>query len=149
MRWKPQLVATDRKGFRLIWRFLRPLHLRAAGTRLARDCLRAVRRQAGAAEDLMDEWTAGPLVREIIEACAAAGTAKQKLAVLADGYRAIYNVSGDIIPLAPLTPESSPTAPASAPEWQTHLRHRRAAALGFRVWTTSVHSRGGFGMPRG
>ena len=34
---------------------------------------------------------------ECIEACAAAGTAEQKLVVLADGYRAIYNASGDII----------------------------------------------------
>src|SRR5215813_10516966 len=45
----------------------------------------------GLLQTLMDEWTAGPLVREIIEACAAAPTATEKLSVLADGYRAIYN----------------------------------------------------------
>ena len=33
----------------------------------------------GLLKTLMDEWTAGPLVREIIEACAAAGTADTPL----------------------------------------------------------------------
>src|SRR5262245_55979652 len=45
----------------------------------------------------MDIWSAGPLVREIIEACAAAGSGAEKLDVLADGYVAIYRASGDII----------------------------------------------------
>jgi AcrR family transcriptional regulator len=51
----------------------------------------------GLLKTLMDSWTAGPLVLEIIEACAAAPTGAQKLHVLADGYVAIYRASGDII----------------------------------------------------
>jgi AcrR family transcriptional regulator len=51
----------------------------------------------GLLKTLMDSWTAGPLVLEIIEACAAAPTAPEKLRVLADGYVAIYQASGDII----------------------------------------------------
>jgi len=51
----------------------------------------------GLLKTLMDSWTAGPLVREIIEACAAARSGAEKLAVLADGYVAIIKASGDII----------------------------------------------------
>src|SRR5262245_35511817 len=51
----------------------------------------------GLLKTLMDAWTAGPLVLEIIEACAAAGSGAEKLLVLADGYVAIYEDSGDII----------------------------------------------------
>ena len=51
----------------------------------------------GLLKTLMDEWTASPLVRDIIEACASAGTATEKLHALADGYLAIYEASGDII----------------------------------------------------
>jgi AcrR family transcriptional regulator len=53
----------------------------------------------GLLKTLMDTWTAGPLVREIIEACAAAPSGAEKLRVLADGYVAIYRASGDIIPI--------------------------------------------------
>src|SRR5215467_16292412 len=49
----------------------------------------------GLLKTLMDAWTAGPLVREIIEACAAARSGAEKMRVLAEGYRAIYNASGD------------------------------------------------------
>src|SRR5215813_11673836 len=49
----------------------------------------------GLLKTLMDFWTAGPLVLEIIEACEAAGSGAEKLHVLADGYVAIYNASGD------------------------------------------------------
>jgi AcrR family transcriptional regulator len=51
----------------------------------------------GLLKTLMDSWTAGPLVLQIIEACAAAPTAADRLDVLADGYMAIYRASGDII----------------------------------------------------
>jgi AcrR family transcriptional regulator len=51
----------------------------------------------GLLKTLMDAWTAGPLVRQIIEASAAAPTGAEKLQVLADGYIAIYRASGDII----------------------------------------------------
>src|SRR5215510_10130060 len=50
----------------------------------------------GLLKTLMDSWTAGPLVREIIEACAAARSGAEKLHVLADGYLAIYKAFGDI-----------------------------------------------------
>jgi AcrR family transcriptional regulator len=53
----------------------------------------------GLLKTLMDAWTAGPLVREIIEACAAARSGTEKLGVLADGYVALYKASGDIIPI--------------------------------------------------
>src|SRR5215470_8915673 len=53
----------------------------------------------GLLKTLMDTWTAGPLVRQIIEDCAAARTGADKLRVLADGYIAIYHASGDIIPI--------------------------------------------------
>jgi AcrR family transcriptional regulator len=53
----------------------------------------------GLLKTLMDAWTAGPLVREIIEACAAARSGAEKLHVLADGYVAIIKASGDIIPI--------------------------------------------------
>jgi AcrR family transcriptional regulator len=51
----------------------------------------------GLLKTLMDSWTAGPLVREIIESCAAARTGADKLQVLADGYVTLYKASGDII----------------------------------------------------
>src|SRR5215813_2933816 len=51
----------------------------------------------GLLKTLMDAWTAGPLVLEIIQACAAARSGHEKLNALADGYVAIYEDSGDII----------------------------------------------------
>jgi AcrR family transcriptional regulator len=51
----------------------------------------------GLLKTLMDIWSAGPLVREIIEACRAEEAGAEKLRVLADGYVAIYKASGDII----------------------------------------------------
>src|SRR5262245_32330314 len=51
----------------------------------------------GLLKTLMDIWTASPLVLEIIERCAAAGSAQDKVRTLADGYVAIYRASGDII----------------------------------------------------
>jgi AcrR family transcriptional regulator len=51
----------------------------------------------GLLKTLMDAWTAGPLVLEIIESCAAAPDAREKLQVLADGYVTLYQASGDII----------------------------------------------------
>jgi AcrR family transcriptional regulator len=51
----------------------------------------------GLLETLLDAWTAGALVREIIDACAAAETGPEKLKVLAEGYLRIHETSGDII----------------------------------------------------
>ena len=51
----------------------------------------------GLLKTLMDAWTAGPLVREIIDACAAAPSGVDKLRVLAEGYVTLYKASGDII----------------------------------------------------
>jgi AcrR family transcriptional regulator len=64
----------------------------------------------GLLETLMDQWTAGALVGEIIDDCAAADTGKQKLEVLADGYMKIYKTSGDIIRIVGDAAASAPTA---------------------------------------
>jgi AcrR family transcriptional regulator len=53
----------------------------------------------GLLQTLMDIWTASPLVLEIIKACAVPESGAEKLRVLADGYVAIYDESGDIIPI--------------------------------------------------
>jgi AcrR family transcriptional regulator len=66
----------------------------------------------GLLKTLMDEWTSSPLVREIIEACASAGSGAAKLQVLADGYLAIYKASGDIIRI--VTDAAVTTADAGA-----------------------------------
>lgn len=64
----------------------------------------------GLLKTLMDAWTAGPLVREIIEACAAARSGSEKLQVLADGYVAIIQASGDIIRIVTDAAAAVPTA---------------------------------------
>lgn len=64
----------------------------------------------GLLETLMDEWTAGALVREIIDACTQAPTGAEKLEVLADGYRKIYEASGDIVRIVTDAATSAPTA---------------------------------------
>jgi AcrR family transcriptional regulator len=51
----------------------------------------------GLLKTLMDDWTAGPLVGEIIEACAKVPSGEEKLRALADGYVAIYEASEDIM----------------------------------------------------
>jgi AcrR family transcriptional regulator len=51
----------------------------------------------GLLKTLMDTWTAGPLVGQIITACAAAPDGPSKLRVLADGYVELYDASSDII----------------------------------------------------
>jgi len=66
----------------------------------------------GLLKTLMDSWTAGPLVRQIIDACASAPTAADKLRELADGYVAIYEASGDIIPIVTEAAASTPDAAA-------------------------------------
>src|SRR5262249_8555385 len=78
----------------------------------------------GLLKTLMDTWTAGPLVREIIEACAAAGSGAEKLDVLADGYVAIYRASGDIIPIVT---NAAAAAPGAAEFLETaNARHLEA-----------------------
>jgi AcrR family transcriptional regulator len=64
----------------------------------------------GLLKTLMDAWTAGPLVREIIDACAAAPSGAEKLHVLADGYVAIYKASGDIIRIVTDAAAAAPDA---------------------------------------
>ena len=51
----------------------------------------------GLLKTLMDAWTAGPRIREVIAACASAESATDKLRVLADGYVTVYNEWGDIM----------------------------------------------------
>jgi AcrR family transcriptional regulator len=64
----------------------------------------------GLLKTLMDTWTAGPLVGEIIEACAAARNGPQKLRVLADGYVAIIEASSDIIRIVTGAAAAAPIA---------------------------------------
>ena len=64
----------------------------------------------GLLKTLMDAWTAGPLVREIIEACAAAGSGAEKLHELAEGYVAIIRASGDIIRIVTDAAAAAPDA---------------------------------------
>jgi hypothetical protein len=72
----------------------------------------------------MDSWTAGPLVLEIIEACAAAPSAAEKLRVIADGYVAIYQASGDIIRIVT---DAAAAAPGAAEFLETaNARHHEA-----------------------
>ena len=78
----------------------------------------------GLLKTLMDAWTAGPLVREIIEACSAAGSGAEKLRVLADGYLAIYKASGDIIRIVT---DAASAAPDAAEFLETaNARHHEA-----------------------
>ena len=78
----------------------------------------------GLLKTLMDAWTAGPLVREIIDACAAASSGAEKLDVLADGYVALYRASGDIIRIVT---DAAAAAPDAAEFLETaNARHHEA-----------------------
>jgi AcrR family transcriptional regulator len=78
----------------------------------------------GLLKTLMDSWTAGPLVREIIEACATSASGAEKLQVLADGYVAIYAASGDIIRIVT---DAAAAAPGAAEFLETaNARHHEA-----------------------
>lgn len=59
---------------------------------------------------LMDMWSSGQLVVDIISACAAQDFAKAKLTTLADGYVAIYDQFGDIIRIVTKAAVSVPGA---------------------------------------
>ncbi|MFD7307791.1 TetR/AcrR family transcriptional regulator [Promicromonospora sp. NPDC059942] len=61
---------------------------------------------------LIDMWTAAQIVRDIIAACEAADTGRTKLEVLAEGYVAIYEESGDIIRIVERAAASVPVAEA-------------------------------------
>src|SRR5262249_39604493 len=75
----------------------------------------------GLRETFMDAGTAGPLVLEIIQACAAARSGAEKLLVLADGYVAIYEDSGDIIRIVT---DAAAAAPGAAEFLETaNARH--------------------------
>ena len=78
----------------------------------------------GLLQTLMDTWTTGPLIREIIDACAAARGGHDKLRVLADGYMAIYRASGDIIRIVT---DAAAAAPDAAQFLETaNARHHEA-----------------------
>jgi AcrR family transcriptional regulator len=78
----------------------------------------------GLLKTLMDSWTAGPLVREIIEACAAAQSGAEKLHVLADGYVAITDAYGDI---TRIVTDAAAVAPGAAEFLETaNTRHHEA-----------------------
>lgn len=78
----------------------------------------------GLLETLMDTWTAGAIVREIIDACAAAPTTVDKLQVLADGYVTMYAASGDIIRI--VTDAAAGVADAQAFLDTANERHHQA-----------------------
>lgn len=78
----------------------------------------------GLLETLMDTWTAGALVGEIIQACAAAPTPAEKLRVLAEGYVTLYAASGDIIRI--VTDAASSVAEAQAFLTTANDRHHQA-----------------------
>lgn len=73
----------------------------------------------------MDLWTAGSLVQEIIEKCAAVEDARAKLDVLAQGYIDIYRESGDIINIVIAAASST----ASAREFLETANSRHLDAL--------------------
>lgn len=78
----------------------------------------------GLLETLMDTWTAGALVRDIIDACAAARTASEKLDVLAHGYVTLVDSAGDIIRIVT---DAAATAPVAAAFLETaNQRHHDA-----------------------
>jgi AcrR family transcriptional regulator len=78
----------------------------------------------GLLKTLMDSWTAGPLVLEIIDACNSAPSGAEKLHVLADGYVAIYQASGDIIQIVT---DAAAAAPDAAEFLETaNARHHEA-----------------------
>lgn len=73
---------------------------------------------------LMDTWTAGAIVRQIIDACAAAPTVSDKLKVLADGYVTMYATVGDIIRI--VTDAAAGVAEAQAFLSTANDRHHQA-----------------------
>lgn len=83
-------------------------------SRAARVSPATVYAQCGGKEGLLgtliDMWTAAQLVRDIIGACDAADTGRAKLEVLAEGYVAIYEESGDIIRIVERAASSVPVA---------------------------------------
>ncbi|MFJ3403848.1 TetR/AcrR family transcriptional regulator [Promicromonospora sp. NPDC090134] len=83
-------------------------------SRAARVSPATVYAQCGGKEGLLgtliDMWTAAQLVRDIIAACEAVDTGRAKLEVLAEGYVAIYEESGDIIRIVERAASSVPVA---------------------------------------
>ncbi|GAA4620376.1 TetR/AcrR family transcriptional regulator [Actinoallomurus vinaceus] len=80
----------------------------------------------GLLETLMDMWTSGTRVQQIIDDCRDAGTAREKLSVLAVGYVLIYAESGDIIRIVT---EAAASIPAAAEFLHVaNLRHQEALA---------------------
>ena len=80
----------------------------------------------GLLESLMDSWTSGSRIQQIIDDCRTARTAEEKLSVLADGYFTIYEESGDIIQVVT---EAAATIPAAAEYLRVATqRHQEALA---------------------
>jgi AcrR family transcriptional regulator len=81
----------------------------------------------GLLKTLMDAWTAGPLVGQIIQECAAADTAADKLGALADGYVTLYDASSDIIRIVT---DAAGAAPGAAEFLETaNARHLEALVV--------------------
>ena len=64
----------------------------------------------GLLKTLMDSWTAGPLIRQILDACATVPTGAEKLQVMADGYVAVIRASGDVIRIVTDAAAAAPDA---------------------------------------
>jgi len=80
----------------------------------------------GLLETLMDTWTTGTTIQQIIDSCHTAKTGRAKLSVLADGYLAVYRESGDI---ARIVSEAAATSPSAESCLRTaDTRHRDALA---------------------
>ncbi|GAA4620390.1 TetR/AcrR family transcriptional regulator [Actinoallomurus vinaceus] len=80
----------------------------------------------GLLESLMDIWTTGTRIQQIIESCRGARTGRDMLSVLAEGYVTIYNESGDIIRI--VTQAAASTAAAEACLHTANTRHCDALA---------------------
>lgn len=88
----------------------------------------------GLLETLMDTWTEGPVIQEIVDDCRNASTGRGMLAILADGYLTVYGQSGDIMRI--VTEAASSTVSAQECLRTANARHRQALAeivAGIRV----------------
>ena len=74
----------------------------------------------------MNSGTTGSRIQQIIDDCQTARTAREKLSILADGYFAVYQESGDIIRIVT---EAAGTTPAAADFLRVaNQRHQNALA---------------------
>lgn len=78
----------------------------------------------GLLETLMNSWTLGPAVEQIIDDCRKVKTGHDMLSVLADGYLTMYNESGDIIRI--VTEAAASSLEAERLLQTANLRHLNA-----------------------